>query len=121
MIDTARLEDIASRASKGPYEVTRRDDDSGDIDYAVMARDGEIASCFDAQTACGEHVDAQQAKYNAAWIAEATPDTVMILVDYARALEDYTRAIEIKLSIAQAELANLRRTDGIRRANGGGA
>ena len=115
MIDTARLEHAAKRAARGPYEVRRRDDDNGEIDFAVVNEDcGEVAVCYDAKHAFPDGADANQAKYNAEWIAEATPETVMILVDYVKALE-------IKLETAKAELANLRRIDGHRRANGGAA
>ena len=43
----ARLRELLARATQGPLDIERRDDDGGGIDYVVYGPEGDFAICFD--------------------------------------------------------------------------
>lgn len=81
--DLATLRARAIAASPGPYEIERRDDDNGEFTYVVYGGAGDTASCAE---------DANDnARANAAFIADCGPQVVLALID---ALEAARKTIQ---------------------------
>lgn len=77
--DLATLRARAIAASPGPYELERRDDDNGEFTYVVYGGAGDTASCAE---------DANDnARANAAFIADCGPQVVLALLDELEAAQ----------------------------------
>ncbi len=72
MKELARLRELCEAATSGPFDVERRDDDCGYMNYIVHGGKGDYAWCRD-------ELD-PKAKQNAAFIAAANPAVVLALL-----------------------------------------
>lgn len=75
-----KLRKLALAATPGPFNIERRDGDSGDLTYVVHGGVGDFAWCSD-------DLDLK-ARHNAAYIAAAHSNLLLTLLDDLDVLED---------------------------------
>ncbi len=95
-VDLDALELVARAATPGPFDIERRDDDCGAMDYVIYGVGGDFCICFD-QSDREEPRSATKARRDSTFIAAANPTVVLELVAEIRRLEAQ-RALWLKFT-----------------------